>query len=207
VEEHGTGLVAPQRCARRHFGARLQPRGGEHAVDDAVVAREGDVHHALGGEAALPVRHHLRLRAAHREDARLRPPSGPHARWGSATCTPGSRSHVCERVCARACGPLMMAVNCLTPNMPRLEMVKVPPRNSSGLSCAREANAGVSGRAPAASQARISAGPRRRLGAWARLVLLCPRGERLHVAADLHDALRVGAEDDRREQPCEARGR
>lgn len=34
----------------------------------------------------------------------------------------------------RACGALMMAVNCLTPVEPRLEIVKVPPMNSSGLS-------------------------------------------------------------------------
>ena len=31
-----------------------------------------------------------------------------------------------------ACGALMMAVNCLMPNMPRLETVKVPPMNSAG---------------------------------------------------------------------------
>ena len=34
----------------------------------------------------------------------------------------------------RACGGLMMAANWSTPNIPRLEMVKVPPVISSGFS-------------------------------------------------------------------------
>mmetsp|Transcript_9016 Transcript_9016/g.28346 ORF Transcript_9016/g.28346 Transcript_9016/m.28346 type:complete len:200 (-) Transcript_9016:333-932(-) len=43
-----------------------------------------------------------------------------------------------------ACGGLIIAVKCLTPNMPRLETVNVPPWNSSGLSLLARARAASS---------------------------------------------------------------
>mmetsp|Transcript_1425 Transcript_1425/g.3501 ORF Transcript_1425/g.3501 Transcript_1425/m.3501 type:complete len:239 (+) Transcript_1425:132-848(+) len=51
--------------------------------------------------------------------------SGPSLATTFFSVPPTARMH--------ACGALMMAVNCLMPNMPRLETVKVPPMNSSGL--------------------------------------------------------------------------
>lgn len=41
-------------------------------------------------------------------------------------------SHHTIETKALTCGGLMMAENCFTPNMPRFEMVKVPPVNSDG---------------------------------------------------------------------------
>mmetsp|Transcript_8098 Transcript_8098/g.50091 ORF Transcript_8098/g.50091 Transcript_8098/m.50091 type:complete len:300 (+) Transcript_8098:633-1532(+) len=49
-----------------------------------------------------------------------------------------SRSTTCGRpaptAMMQACGGLMMALNCPMPNIPKLEMLKVPPWNSSGRS-------------------------------------------------------------------------
>ena len=118
---------------------RLEPRGGERAVDHAVIARKRDEHDALGGDTARAVGHGLGLGAADGEDARLRCVGDADNAVCSTRCLcwRGWREFRCcsgECCCCCACGALMIAVNCLTPNMPRFETVNVPPRNSSGFS-------------------------------------------------------------------------
>ena len=107
--------------------------------------------------------HHPLLSAADRQDARLLVAGwegGVGACWGRGGARvwagpgarpPGRLMDACTPPApTRAWGGLTMAANWLMPNMPRLEMVKVPPVNSAGcslpsLACERGGGMGRSG--------------------------------------------------------------